>query len=101
MTKAVRRPGEGRYGHVRDMKGWPLTPPPGNGRIRQPEAKTGRDDIVKVWQDGNALGDGKERVCVRGWRQKKPLESVDSKGFPLCAEGDLNPHPLSRTSTSS
>jgi hypothetical protein len=34
-------------------------------------------------------------------RHKKPLESVDSRGFPLCAEGDLNPHPLSRTSTSS
>lgn len=36
-----------------------------------------------------------------GRRQKKPLESLDSRGFPLCAEGDLNPHPLSRTSTSS
>ena len=44
-----------------------------------------------------------ERSCsppVVGDR-KKPLESLDSRGFPLCAEGDLNPHPLSRTSTSS
>jgi hypothetical protein len=33
--------------------------------------------------------------------QKSPGKSMIFRGFPLCAEGDLNPHPLSRTSTSS
>lgn len=33
---------------------------------------------------------------------KKAPESMGFQGlFLLCAEGDLNPHPLSRTSTSS
>ena len=44
------------------------------------------------------VGETGTRVVVD---RKKPLESLDSRGFPLCAEGDLNPHPLSRTSTSS
>ncbi len=47
----------------------------------------------------NPASAGKARD--RMGNRKKPLESVNSRGFPLCAEGDLNPHPLSRTSTSS
>ena len=63
-----------------------------------------RERPVGSWPGQRVLllsGSGGDAVARLRGSRKKPLESVDSRGFPLCAEGDLNPHPLSRTSTSS
>ena len=48
------------------------------------------------------VGEGDE-VDQKGTlvNQKNPWNPWIPGAFPLCAEGDLNPHPLSRTSTSS
>ena len=45
---------------------------------------------------------GRHHAAARRFGHEKAPESIGFQGlFLLCAEGDLNPHPLSRTSTSS